>query len=194
SQSILFGSTVTLTVQATGTGPLTYQWRLNGVNVPGETGPTLTVANFQTGNAGDYTVAVADAFGALNSDVARTRTVNLPDLPFTDAMLGENGIGGQSGAGRGSNVGATKEPGEPNHANKSGMHSVWVTWQPPLGGLLGGVATFNTAGSSFDTVIAVYKGSQVTNLALVTSNDDRTDRGDETRGFHTSSVRFKVEA
>jgi hypothetical protein len=193
SQTVSSGRDVTLSVVATGTNPLIYQWRLNGVNIPGANGTTLILPNLQPRDAGDYSVAVGDVSGAINSAVAKVRVQNLTDLPFTDAMRGQNTIQGLAGTGRGSNAGATKEPGEPDHANKHGTNSVWVTWQPPLGGLLGGVATFDTAGSSFDTVIAVYKGTDVTNLTLVVANDDRTDCGDETRGYHTSSVRFKVE-
>lgn len=193
SQTVVPGRNLVLTVGATGNGPLVYQWRLNGVNIPGATSATLTIPNFQDRNSGDYTVAVADSVEAVNSAVAQVRVSGLDALPFTDSFSGQNDIGGNVGTGRGNNTGATKQPGEPNHAGKPGTNSVWVTWQPPLGGLLGGVAYFDTAGSSFDTIIAVYKGNNVTNLTLVTANDDSVECGDETRSYHTSSVRFKVE-
>ncbi|HKS38179.1 MAG TPA: immunoglobulin domain-containing protein, partial [Verrucomicrobiae bacterium] len=193
SQTVVPGRNLVLTVGATGTGPLIYQWRLNGVNIPGATGASLTVPNFQDRNSGDYTVAVADSVDAVNSAVAQVRVSGLDALPFTDSFSGQNDIGGNVGTGRGNNTGATKQPGEPNHARKPGTNSVWVTWTPPLGGLLGGVAYFDTAGSSFDTIIAVYRGDNVTNLTLVAANDDSVECGDETRSYHTSSVRFKVE-
>jgi hypothetical protein len=193
SQTVVSGKTAILSVGASGSGPLVYQWRLNGVNIPGAESATLTISKFQARDSGDYTVAVGDSADAINSDVARMRVGGLAALPFTDSFSGQNDIDGSTGTGRGSNVGATRQPGEPNHANKPGTNSVWLTWQPPLGGLLGGVAYFDTEGSSFDTIIAVYKGNNVTNLTLVAANDDRIDCGDETRGFHTSSVRFKVE-
>ena len=52
----------------------------------------------------------------------------------------------------GSNVGATVEPGEPRHAGKPGGRSLWVSWIAPTNGLL----TISTAGSTFDTLLAVY--------------------------------------
>ncbi len=68
----------------------------------------------------------------------------------------------------GSNVGATAEPGEPLHFGSSGGKSVWWKWIAPLTG----TATINTTNSDFDTILAVYLGSSVTNLALIANNDD----------------------
>src|SRR6266480_822987 len=190
SQSLATGAGLSLTVQATGSGPLSYQWRRNGVNIPGANSSTFTIASFQPTDSGDYSVAVADVTEAVNSDTAQVRAANLSDLPFTDAMGGQNRLTDSNGTGRGSNVGATKEPGEPNHASKPGSHSVWLTWQAPL---LGGVAKFNTAGSSFDTLLAVYTGDSVANLTLVAANDDVSDCDDPASGFHTSRVIFDAQ-
>src|SRR5216110_2970325 len=52
----------------------------------------------------------------------------------------------------GSNVGATREPGEPNHAHLAGGRSVWWSWTPPRDGTV----VIDTIGSAFDTVLAVY--------------------------------------
>lgn len=191
SQTPATGSKVTLTVQATGSGPLTFQWRLNGVNIPGANSPAFVIPSFHPADAGDYSVAVGDSTGAINSAVARIRPLGLDALPFSDAMNGNNRISGLTGTGGGNNIGATKEPGEPNHANKPGTNSVWLTWSP---GLLGGVATFDLAGSSFDTLLAVYTGNNVTNLTLVAANDDVSNCDDAASGHHTSRVRFNAKA
>ena len=191
SQTIPIGAALTLSVQATGTAPLSYQWRLNGVSIPGANSSVFTLGNFQPANSGDYTVAVGDATGAVTSQVAKVRAANLTSLPFTDVMNGQNRISGLDGTGRGSNVNATKEPGEPNHANKPGTNSVWLSWQAPL---LGGVATFDTAGTSFDSLLAVYTGDTMTSLTLIASNDDLYSCDEPTRGFHTSRVRFNAMA
>src|SRR5262249_3083016 len=66
------------------------------------------------------------------------------------------------------NVGATKEPGEPDHASNAGGKSVWWTWTAPASG---GV-TLSTSGSSFDTLLAVYIGDSVSNLSVVANNDN----------------------
>ena len=68
----------------------------------------------------------------------------------------------------GSNVGATKEGGEPDHAGNPGGASVWYRWSPPANGTF----TLNTFGSSFDTLLAVYTGDSVATLLEVASNDD----------------------
>ena len=68
----------------------------------------------------------------------------------------------------GTNVGATKESGEPNHAGNAGGASVWYKWTAPVTG----TATISTAGSDFDTLLGVYKGSSVGALTTVAGNDD----------------------
>ena len=50
--------------------------------------------------------------------------------------------------------------------------------------------TLTTAGSSIDTLLAVYQGSSVSNLTLVASNDDT----DPAKGVLTSSVTFRAVA
>ena len=87
SQSVAAGTDVTFTVVATG-NLLRYQWRLNGVNLLGATSDTLTVANVQPTNAGDYSVAVYNAAGVVNSDSAKLTVTNISTLPFADNFDG----------------------------------------------------------------------------------------------------------
>ncbi len=68
----------------------------------------------------------------------------------------------------GSNIGATKEPGEPFHADALGGKSIWWSWTAPASG---GV-TITTAGSVIDTVVGVYTGNSVANLVFVAGNDE----------------------
>jgi subtilisin family serine protease len=72
----------------------------------------------------------------------------------------------------GSNDPADREPGEPRHANVDGGNSVWWTWIAPAGGPV----VVETAGSDFDTVLAVYSGADFANLAEMASNDDVSSR------------------
>jgi Ca2+-binding RTX toxin-like protein len=80
----------------------------------------------------------------------------------------------------GTNVAATKETGEPNHAGNAGGHSVWYTWTAPGDGSVPHVAV-QTFGQ-FDTLLGVYTGPAVDTLVEVASNDDA--------GFGTSTVSF----
>ncbi|HWA28885.1 MAG TPA: immunoglobulin domain-containing protein [Lacunisphaera sp.] len=65
----------TLSVAASGAGPLTYQWQKNGVNITGATSPSLNFAQMALADAGDYTVVVTNHVGSTTSSVA-TLTVN----------------------------------------------------------------------------------------------------------------------
>jgi formylglycine-generating enzyme required for sulfatase activity len=55
------------TVTATGTGPLSYQWRRDGVALPGQSGPALTLAPVRLEDAARYSVAVTNLTGTLLS-------------------------------------------------------------------------------------------------------------------------------
>jgi hypothetical protein len=79
---------------------------------------------------------------------------------------------------------AGKEPGEPNHAGDPGGASVWWSWIAPSGG---GV-TIDTKGSNFDTLLAAYTGSLLTNLTLMASSDDVSSNQ------LTSSITFQATA
>ena len=54
------GDNVTLTLVATGAGVLTYQWRLNGTNLPNATNSTLLLSSVTAANTGYYSVRVSD--------------------------------------------------------------------------------------------------------------------------------------
>jgi hypothetical protein len=60
------GSTATFSVNATGTSPLNYQWRLNGTNLPSATNSTLSFV-VQNSSPGSYSVVVSNLFGATTS-------------------------------------------------------------------------------------------------------------------------------
>src|SRR5262249_50330525 len=58
SPAIAVGNTVGLRVLATGYGPLTYQWQLNGTNIGGATNKLYTHPNAQPADGGAYAVVV----------------------------------------------------------------------------------------------------------------------------------------
>jgi subtilisin-like proprotein convertase family protein len=88
--------------------------------------------------------------------------------PSNDSFANAQPLSGNSGTITGTNNGATKENGEPNHAGNIGGSSVWYTWTAPASGKW----TFDTAGSNFDTLLAVYIGSNIGSISLIASNDD----------------------
>ena len=95
-----------------------------------------------------------------------TPTPAPPNDNFANAQI----IAGCSGSVKGSNFIATKEAGEPSHSpdNNAGGGSVWYQWQAPSTGSV----TITTAGSNFDTVLAVYTGNSVGTLTAIAKNDD----------------------
>ena len=88
--------------------------------------------------------------------------------PANDNFVNATPVTGASVALTGTNVGATKEVGEPNHANNIGGSSVWYVWTAPSTH----VVSINTVGSDFDTLLAVYTGTAVNALTQVAANDD----------------------
>ena len=64
------GGTATFSVTAQGTAPLTYQWRHEGLDIPGATADALLLRNVQTGDAGSYYVVVSNAAGSVVSQFA----------------------------------------------------------------------------------------------------------------------------
>ncbi|MFN7944988.1 MAG: family 16 glycosylhydrolase [Blastocatellia bacterium] len=83
SQSVCNNSSVSLSVTATGTTPLSYQWRKGGINlsnggaVSGATTATLTINPFTSAEAGSYDCVVTNTAGTATSNAA-TLTVNFP--------------------------------------------------------------------------------------------------------------------
>jgi hypothetical protein len=88
--------------------------------------------------------------------------------PANDNFANAQGLSGSSDSVSGSNAGASKEPGEPNHADNAGGRSVWYSWTAPSGNPV----TIDTIGSGFDTLLGVYTGSSVDSLTTVARNDD----------------------
>ncbi len=77
------GSDVTLTVQASGTMPLEYQWYVNGgTPLPGANSATLALANVQAADSGNYTVQVNNIAGTVTSDAAQ---LTVHEADFGDA-------------------------------------------------------------------------------------------------------------
>src|SRR5262249_22109030 len=147
SQSVIGGSSLALTVAATGTAPLTYQWKKDGNNVAGATTSTLSVSQAQAGDAGTYSVVVTNSLGSVTSNPAVVTVSS--DVFANRVIIPSGGVNTLA-----SNAAATKESGEPNHAGSAGGKSVWWTWTAPNTGAV----TVDTLGSSFDTVLAIYTG------------------------------------
>jgi hypothetical protein len=76
SQTVTAGQTATFTVAATGTAPLSYQWKKSGVTISGATSSSYTTpATTSSDNGAQFTVVVSNSAGNATSNAA-TLTVN----------------------------------------------------------------------------------------------------------------------
>jgi hypothetical protein len=78
AQTVASGSTAVFSVTASGTPAPTFQWRKDGVNLPGATGPILVVPGATAANAGSYTVAVTNSAGTVVSAAAALTVATVP--------------------------------------------------------------------------------------------------------------------
>jgi hypothetical protein len=113
-------------------------------------------------------------------DLVLSGTLAAQSGPANDLFASAKSVTGIRWVERGSNFNASAEAGEPAHAKSVAAQSVWFKWTAPDNRTV----TITTAGSSLDTVLAVYNGSTVNALTQVAANDDlkTTDK--------TSQVRF----
>jgi hypothetical protein len=71
SQTVTAGQTATFTVAATGTAPLSYQWRKNGATINGATSSSYTTpATTSSDNGAQFTVVVSNSAGSTTSNAA----------------------------------------------------------------------------------------------------------------------------
>ncbi|MDD2600353.1 MAG: M12 family metallo-peptidase [Kiritimatiellae bacterium] len=134
-----------------------------------QTGVSYFDASAVAGTTYYYFVAAsADSAGTHPSAFSAYATGKRA-LPINDAFDSALALSGNSGSTSGTNEGATKQAGEPEHDGEAtAVNSLWWTWAAPASGQV----LFDTIGSSFDTVLATYTGTAVGALTPVASNDD----------------------
>jgi len=86
------GATASFTVAATGSAPLSYQWRKGGQNIPNAIGTTYTIPSVQVGDAANYDVIVSNSAGSATSNPA-TLTVVVPPV-ISSHPTGANAVQG----------------------------------------------------------------------------------------------------
>ncbi|HEX7860334.1 MAG TPA: Ig-like domain-containing protein [Verrucomicrobiae bacterium] len=142
---------------------------LSKVKFNGEAGRTYFIAvDGRDGFAGNVVLNIRQTAGSTNT--------KLPNDFIASAITTP-----PSGIHNSSNVGATKEADEPDHADNRGGASMWWRVSFPT---LSTTIRISTAGSSFDTLLAVYTNAVTNprepiftaplmeNLRVVAENDD----------------------
>ncbi|MFN8006260.1 MAG: S8 family serine peptidase [Terriglobia bacterium] len=134
----------------------------------------------------DYSIAVDGKNGQKGNILLYVLWIPAPqnDSLATATLAPGNVDGSYLTTLRGTNIAASKELGEPNHAGNPGHRSVWWNWYCQASRRV----TITTEGSDFNTLLAVYTGSSVSNLTLIAANDD------DPLGGKTSRVTFDAIA
>jgi len=110
---------------------------------------------------------------------------------FEDAYrLTDGSPGGTFGTYGFGNVGATKQPGEPDHAGNRGGSSVWFTWMAYESGSVG----LSACGADFHTLLAVYTGSTLSGLTPVAASSNPKSPPCNLFGQGPHEVSFNVDA
>ncbi len=161
--------------------PATFECALDGAPFSSCSSPQA-YAGLAAG-AHTFSVRATDSSGNVDPTPA-ARTWTVATAPPNDMFGAAQVISGASGSISGTTLGATKEAGEPNHAGNSGGRSLWYVWTAPATRTY----TFETTGSSFNTLLGVYYGVSVSALSWIAANNDAD------YGVVTSRVKFNAKA
>jgi lysophospholipase L1-like esterase len=146
---------------------------------PGSHGSLVT---FSAGAGTTYRFAVDGKGGA-----AGTVGLALSTAPYNDDFASAITLSSVTSSTRG----ATRQPGEPEHASDPGGASVWYTFTAVESAPVT-ISTCPSGGfTTFDTVLAVYTGTSLGTLTPVASSDDSDSCG---TGSTRSSVTFQATA
>lgn len=143
---------------------------------------TASWTNAPSGNH-VLTAVATDNTGLTTTSAAVSISVASVGGPSNDAFAARTQINGNTATVTGTNTNASSENGEPHHFARLPVKSVWWKWTPSITG----TATVSTQGSTFDTVLAAYKGATLATLVEQGSNDDIP-------GTQTSAISFAVTA
>lgn len=132
----------------------------------------LSRASFAAEAGVTYRIAVDGFSNSVAGSTADFNPITLnwelaATAPTNDLFAHARELPGRTGSLVVSNTTAVFESLEPLHGPIGGK-SLWFKWTAAGGR----GATFDTAGSSFDTLLSIYTGNDLTNLTFVAGNDD----------------------
>jgi hypothetical protein len=167
-----------LTASATGTASGTATAPATGTSAPS---PSATGTATATGTAAapsSPTATIAPATATATATPATTATATATPHA-SDSFAGASTLvvpaSGAKVSTSGSTGSATLEGGEPIPSCVNIGNTVWYRLAPQAAGVL----TASTTGSTFDTVLAVYRGGSLTSLDELACNDDAADSTSE---------------
>ena len=164
----------------------------------------VDVTGLTNGTTYTFTVAATNLAGTGPASAPTNPvTPGAASAPANDNVANAQAISGASGTVSGTNVGAGKEAAqsaatepehaaEPDHAGNPGGASIWYKWVVPAGY---NFVTFETCGSSFDTLLASYVQEwlgETYTLSALSSNDNSGCSGDGGGPSVRSRIGFDV--
>jgi hypothetical protein len=166
-QTVSIGSSVTFTVQVTGTPTPTLQWTKNNANIGGATGSSLTLPNVQASDAGSYAVIATNSAGSITSTAA-TLVVNpvIGNLAITTHPASQTIATGSTVA---FNVGATGATGFQWRRNTADL--------PGANGATLVINAASAANAGDYTVVVSGTGGSTTSNAATLSVSNGADLG-----------------
>ncbi|MBX2917416.1 MAG: VCBS repeat-containing protein [Cyclobacteriaceae bacterium] len=93
SASVCTGQFFSFGVTASGSAPLTYQWRKDGIDMPGRTTATLTFLAITSADAGTYSCRVSNGCGSI---VSNNMVLTVATSPTAPGATGATGCAGTS--------------------------------------------------------------------------------------------------
>jgi hypothetical protein len=83
------GEKLTLSVTATGSAPLSYQWIFEGLKIEGATNSVYEVEAAQASDAGRYIVTITNPYGSVTSSIATVRVTGITPVPEPPVITGQ---------------------------------------------------------------------------------------------------------
>ena len=86
-QIIAVGSALSLSASVTGTQPITYEWRQNGITIAGQNTSSIYINPAQSSNAGSYVLIATNLFGSATSAPMSVSFIGTPSISVQPVSL-----------------------------------------------------------------------------------------------------------
>ena len=183
-QIVLPDTDVTFYAAPSGDPPFRFQWRRNGIWLPGETNSTLRRLRVRATDGGHYSYIAQSGGGARTSEPGLLKVLEANGPPPADDFRLRPVLTTDHGILQGTSEKATFEPGEPLAIG--GGKTMWIEWRPAKTGIV----RFTMLGSAFDTILTVFPqnaNGSIDISRVITRDEDRA-------GFYTSQFDFNAQA
>ena len=137
NQTVTAGQAATFSVLATGTGPLSYQWRMNGTNISGANASSYTTQATTAANSGSmFSVVISNSAGSVTSSNARLTVNTAPTGGSGGLVLSTNRLvfySEASGTLSPKRVRVTTSNGSPTGFTADVYGGSWISIDPSAG-------------------------------------------------------------